>query len=74
MSDTLRPRSLDELRDTVAAAVANSATLEVVGSGTKRGFGRPVQAARVLDLSALAGVRSYEPAELVLTAVPARRR
>jgi glycolate oxidase FAD binding subunit len=68
MSDTLRPRSLDELRDTVAAAVANSATLEVVGSGSKRGFGRPVQASRLLDLSALAGVRSYEPAELVLTA------
>ena len=68
MSDTLRPRSLDELRDTVAAAVAGSTTLELVGAGTKRGFGRPVQAARVLDLSALTGVRAYEPAELVLTA------
>jgi len=68
MSDTLRPRSLDELRDTVAAAAADAATLEVMGSGSKRGFGRPVQAARVLDLSGLTGVRSYEPAELVLTA------
>ena len=68
MSDTLRPRSLTELRDTVAAAVAGSTTLEVIGSGTKRDFGRPVQAARILDLSGLTGVRSYEPAELVLTA------
>jgi len=68
MSETLRPRSLDELRDTVAAAVAGSTTLEIVGSGSKRDFGRPVQAARMLDLSALTGVRSYEPAELVLTA------
>ena len=68
MSDILRPRTLDQLRDTVAAAAANSATLEVVGGGSKRGFGRPVQASRLLDLSALSGVRSYEPAELVLTA------
>jgi glycolate oxidase FAD binding subunit len=68
MTGNSRPQTLEQLRDAVAAAVADTATLEVLGGGTKRGFGRPVQAARVLDLSALAGVRSYEPAELVLTA------
>jgi len=41
--------------------------LETVGQGSKRGLGRPVQAAHVLDLSDLTGVESYEPAELVLT-------
>src|SRR5262245_11076054 len=68
MSDVLRPQTLEQLRDTVAAAQSSSTTLEVVGSGSKRDFGRPVQAARLLDLSAFSGVREYEPAELVLTA------
>ena len=41
--------------------------LEIVGQGSKRGLGRPLQAARLLDLSALAGITLYEPSELVLT-------
>lgn len=68
MSDALRPSTLSDLRDVVAAAAAGGTSLEIIGRGSKRALGRPVQAARVLDLSALAGVRSYEPAELVLTA------
>jgi glycolate oxidase FAD binding subunit len=38
-----------------------------VGGGSKREIGRPVDA-DVLDLGALAGIVTYEPAELVLTA------
>src|SRR5690349_2951672 len=44
--------------------------LEVVGTGTRRGLGRPVEAPHVLDVSALRGVLEYEPEELVLTALP----
>ncbi len=52
----------------VAAIVAGATRpLEPVGGGSKRQIGRPV-AADVLDLRALAGIVSYEPAELVLTA------
>jgi glycolate oxidase FAD binding subunit len=68
MTDPLRPENEAQLCDAVASAVADGTTLELVGLGTKRGYGRPLQAARVLDLSALTGVRSYEAAELVLTA------
>ncbi len=68
MTEVLKPNSLDTLRDAVAGSIADGATLEVLGLGSKRGLGRPLQTARVLDLSALSGVRSYEPAELVLTA------
>jgi glycolate oxidase FAD binding subunit len=42
--------------------------LEILGQGTKRGFGRPAQTERLLDLSRLSGVTLYEPDELVLTA------
>jgi glycolate oxidase FAD binding subunit len=67
-STILKPASAEQLRDAIAWAAAEEATLEIVGGGSKRGFGRPLQASHTLDLSALSGVVSYEPAELVLTA------
>ena len=42
--------------------------LEIVGSGTKRGLGRPLQAETVLDMSGFKGISLYEPEELVLEA------
>jgi glycolate oxidase FAD binding subunit len=60
----LRPRDAADVAEIVAAA---RRPLEPVGSGSKRAVGRPV-AADLLDLGALAGIVSYEPAELVLTA------
>jgi glycolate oxidase FAD binding subunit len=43
---------------------------ELVAGGTKRGVGKPVEAA-TLDLSALRGIVDYQPGELVLTVRPA---
>jgi glycolate oxidase FAD binding subunit len=60
----LKARDADDVAAIVAGAVR---PLEPVGGGSKRAVGRPV-AADVLDLSALAGILAYEPAELVLTA------
>jgi len=62
------PTNLDELRDAVADALAAEEPLELVGGGSKRGLGRPLQLPHTLDLSRLAGVREYQPNELVLTA------
>jgi glycolate oxidase FAD binding subunit len=73
MTDALRPSTLDQLRDAVAGAAADGTALDMIGLGSKRGLGRPVQAARALDLSALSGIKSYEPAELVLTAAAGTR-
>lgn len=63
---TIRPRDVPELLDAVRSAIAAKAPLEIIGAGTKRGLGRPV-AGHVLDVTAFAGVESYEPEELVLT-------
>ncbi len=68
MSSGFRPDSGAQLAELVAWAAAEEAPLEVVGRGSKRGFGRPVQGAHGLDLSALAGITLYEPEELVLAA------
>src|SRR5581483_1256101 len=62
------PTDLDELREAVAAALAAGEPVELVGGGSKRGLGRPLQLPHVLDLSRLAGIRDYEPSELTLTA------
>jgi glycolate oxidase FAD binding subunit len=62
------PANLVELRDAVAGALAAEEAVELVGGGSKRGFGRPLQTPHVLDLSRLSGIREYAPSELVLTA------
>src|SRR6266496_6328516 len=62
------PADIAELRDAVAAALAAEEPLELVGGGSKRGLGRPLQTAHTLDLSRLSGIRDYAPSELVLTA------
>ncbi|HUF45882.1 MAG TPA: FAD-binding protein, partial [Aestuariivirgaceae bacterium] len=68
MTDTLRPRTAEELAQAVAWAAGNEAPVEILGAGTKRDIGRVMQTAATLDLSALSGVSLYEPDELVMTA------
>jgi glycolate oxidase FAD binding subunit len=66
----LVPRNAEEVVDAVRWAMSAGEAFEVVGSGTRRGLGRPVDAPHVLDVSALRGVIAYEPEELILTALP----
>ncbi len=68
MTEVLKPGDAAQARDAVAWAVAEEAPLEVVGGGSKRALGRPVQAGHRLDVSGLAGIDLYEPDELVMTA------
>ncbi len=62
------PADAEEAGAVVTWAMAEQEPLEVVGGGSKRPLGRPVQAAHTLDLRRLAGIVAYEPRELVLTA------
>jgi len=64
----LVPADLSELRDQIAGALAAEEPVELAAGGSKRGLGRPVQAAHQLDLTRLSGIRDYAPSELVLTA------
>ena len=66
--DVLRPQDEKQVLDTVSWAISDRKPLEIVGHGSKRGIGAPMQVAHTLDLSALSGVTLYEPEELVLTA------
>jgi glycolate oxidase FAD binding subunit len=63
-----RPTDEKQLAEIVSAALAHEEPLEVVAGGSKRGLGRPMQTPHTLDVSGFAGIRNYEPEELVLSA------
>lgn len=68
MSERLEPRSEAEVAALVREAREAKRPLFVEGGGTRRGLGRPVQAARGVSLRALSGIVAYEPSEMVITA------
>ena len=68
MAETFTVQNRDQVVEAVAWAAAEEQPLEIIGCGSKRGLGRPVQAANSLDLSGLSGITLYEPEELVLSA------
>ena len=62
----LTPNHIGDVAEIVREANTSCQRCEIVGGGTKRSFGGPVDADLLLDLSAVAGVEMYEPEELVL--------
>jgi glycolate oxidase FAD binding subunit len=67
MAEPLTPTDRDALCDVVRAALAEERPLELIGGGSKRALGRPVDGVPV-SLDALSGVLFYEPEELVMSA------
>lgn len=65
---TVRPGAEWELSNLVLAAGERSRPIEIVGAGTKRGVGRPVQASLTISTSGLRSITLYEPTELVMSA------
>jgi FAD/FMN-containing dehydrogenase len=65
---SLKPQTETDLIDAVQDALAARTPLELIGTGTKRRLGRPMQTAATLDLSGFSGISLYEPEELVITA------
>ncbi len=59
---------IDALRDQVMAAQAAGRPLEIRGGGTKSFYGE-TPSGELLDMRPLSGVISYEPTELVITAL-----
>jgi glycolate oxidase FAD binding subunit len=65
------PADEQQLSELIATCSVRGESLELVAGGSKRGYGRKAETAHRLDLGAFAGIRLYEPEELVLTAGPA---
>ncbi len=67
-SADLHPRTNEDVLNAVAWAAGSKIPLEVIGQGSKRGLGHPMQTAHTLNLAGLTGVTLFEPEELVLSA------
>lgn len=67
---TFLPRNEEEVCELVRWAAAGRETLAVTGSGSRGGFGHAMGTAHGISVSGLAGIRDYDPCELVLTAGP----
>jgi glycolate oxidase FAD binding subunit len=65
---TFTPTAASQVLEAVRWAVSEESPVEILGHGTKRGIGRPLQSEHAIDLSQLSGVTLYEPEELVLSA------
>lgn len=68
MSELQRPAADWELQFMIAGCAERQIPIEVVGSGSKRAVGRPVDAGVTVTTSALRGILLYEPSELVMSA------
>jgi len=64
----LHPKNNADVLAAVQWAAGEQIPLEVIGQGSKRVLGKPMQTAHVLDMSGLSGVTLFEPEELVLSA------
>jgi len=70
MSETFKPDTTQQIEEAVSWALASETSVEVIGGGSKRAFGRSSEAGHLLDLSAVSGIVKYEPKELVMSALP----
>ncbi len=64
----MTPSTTSQILTIIQSANAANTTLEIIGHGSKRRIGAPVEATETLDLSNLTGINFYEPEELVLSA------
>src|SRR5690606_28010343 len=65
---TFLPFTPEDVAAAVQWAVSEEASVEIIGHGSKRGIGLPLQCEHRMDLSALSGVTLYEPEQLVMSA------
>jgi len=68
MPEKLAPETDQQVRDLTAWAAAGKRRLAIQGTGTKTGFGHPVEVDALVSLRGYRGILAYEPAELVMSA------
>lgn len=67
MSDVQRPAADWELQFIIAGCAEKRLPIEIVGSGSKRAIGRPVDGVVTVTTSSIRGISFYEPNELVMS-------
>ena len=65
-SELLCPEKEKELSDIIKKFYKSNIPLEIIGSGSKRKIGKPLQCGKTLSLSKLDGIIEYHPEELYI--------
>ena len=65
-STIIYPRSEREVADNIKEFYKSNIPLELIGSGSKRKIGKPLQCAKILNFSKLNGIIEYLPEELYI--------
>jgi glycolate oxidase FAD binding subunit len=68
LSDLQKPAADWELQFMIAGCAEKRLPIEVMGAGSKRAVGRPVDGAITITTTSLRGITLYEPSELVMSA------
>ncbi len=68
MNAIVRPAADWELARVLREACESQIPVEVIGGGSKRDAGRPLQVGTIISTHVLRGIRLYEPSELVMSA------
>ena len=68
MQDLLKPAHEREIGRILEQASATRTPVEVIGGGTKRQVGRPMQTAVTMTTATLSAITLYEPTEMVMSA------
>jgi len=65
-SDTLYPKKEKEVAEIIKKFHKTNTPVEIIGSGSKKKIGKPLQCAKTLNLSKLSGIIEYLPGELYI--------
>jgi glycolate oxidase FAD binding subunit len=68
VTELLRPAADWELKSMLAQLGEQAIPVEIVGAGTKRAIGHPMQTPAMITTASLRGITLYEPTELVMSA------
>ena len=65
-SNLLYPEKEKEVSDIIKKLYKSNVPIEIIGSGSKRKIGKPLQCGKTLSLSKLDGIIEYQPEELYI--------
>jgi len=65
-SNLLYPENEKEVSEIIKKFYKSNIPLEIIGSGSKRKIGKPLQCGKILSLSKLDGIVEYQPEELYI--------
>lgn len=68
MNSVIKPENEQQVLEAIQWAIAEKTPIEILGNGSKKDMGRPLQTEQSLDLSGLDSIDDYQPSELYIRA------